>query len=185
MTQIIAEYSSIKDYMHDAKNNPSILQPDYCEDCGSRTFSLNGFYPRKSEGRGKDVDIKNGSLEIRRFRCSGPSRSCSKSYSILPSLIPPLRWYLWCLQQFVLALFIIGVSIHQIVQQIRASRSTITRWINWAKAKWERFCNELMVESTWLCKASRFAQFYRLLFERWTLSEVMCKLYGLGLAIPG
>ena len=182
MTQIICDYSSIDHYMDDAKNNPTKLYPESCINCGSTDFVLNGFYPRKSENRGKDIQIKNGTLEIRRCKCKGV---CAGSYSILPSIIPPLRWYLWCMQQLVLMLCIAGVSIHQIAKQATVARSTVRRWISWGKCKWAMFCNELMLDLPYLSGITSCSQFYKRIFEKWKLSDVMCKLHHLGIVVPG
>ena len=179
---IVKQYPSINDYISDAKNNPEVLQPERCDICGCQTFYLNGFYDRKSESRGKEVKVKNGELKIRRLKCKGDT--CGVSYSILPSLILPLRWYLWCMQQFIISLFISGVSIANIVACCPMSRSTITRWIRWAKDKWQLFCAELMPRHTWMSKLSHFTGFYSSLFKRWKLSQVMAQLHQLGLTIP-
>jgi hypothetical protein len=182
MVQIVKQYSSINDYISDTVNNPEVLYPDRCGNCGSQTFCLNGFYERKSEGRGKEVEVKNGELKIRRLKCSGDS--CGTNYSILPSLVPPLRWYLWCMQQFIISLFLSGTSISKIVAHCAMSRSTITRWIRWAEDNWKLFCAELMPKHTWMSKLSHFTGFYSSLFKRWKLSQVMAQLHQMGLAVP-
>ena len=178
--QIIKPYSSINDYISDATNNPEALYPERCECCGSTRFSLNGFYERKSEGRGKEVHVKNGELKIRRLKCKG---MCGISYSILPSLIPRLRWYLWCMQQFIIMLLISGASIAAIVERTHISRSTITRWIRWFKEKWIIFCNELMPKNIFLSEVSHFIGFYSSVLKRWKLSQIMLKLHEIGLVI--
>ena len=182
MTQIIREYPSIDKYNDDATHNPTKMKPDACVICGSTEFVLNGFYPRKSEKRGKDTHIKNGELGVRRMKCKG---KCAKSYSILPSIIPPLRWYLWCMQQLVLMLYIAGQSIHKIAKEAKVARSTVRRWVDWGKQKWCIFCNELMPSLTFLSEVNSFTDFYQRIFEKWDLSEVMCRLHHLGLVIPG
>ena len=182
MTQIIKEYFSINDYINDVKNNPSILMPGFCDVCGRQKFSLNGSYERKSQGRGKETQVGNGTLFIKRFKCS--NNKCNTHYSILPSLIPPLRWYLCCMQQYIILLFFSGVSIKQIVAKSRASKSTIKRWLSWSKNKWSVFCNELMTEHPWLSGVSEAKLFYCSIFEKWDLSQVMCKLHDMGQLIP-
>lgn len=179
---MLIEYSSADEYIYDSINNPTLLYPSRCGDCGYLKFNCNGFYDRKSEDRGKDVDLKNGTLRIRRVKCK--NKDCGKNYSILPSIIPPRRWYLWCMQQYVLALVLSGVSIKKVALQCAMARSTIRRWSNWFKSRWSEFCSELMAEYSDLCGTTSADQFYSILIERWKLHQVMHKLHQLGLAIP-
>lgn len=156
--------------------------PESCNACGCHKFYLNGSYERKSQGRGKETQVKNGTLFIKRLKCS--NKSCDAHYSILPSLIPPLRWYLCCFQQYIIFLFFSGASIKKIVAESRASKSTIKRWLSWSKNKWSVFCSELMVAHPWLSGISEAKTFYCSIFEKWRLSQVMCKLHDMGQLIP-
>lgn len=156
--------------------------PKSCIACGCQKFYLNGSYERKSQDRGKKVHVKNGTLHIKRLKCS--NSECGAHYSILPSLISLLRWYLCCAQQHIVALFYSGISIKQIVAESKASKSTIKRWLRWSINKWSVFCNELMAEHSWLSEISDAKTFYLSIFEKWDLSKVMCKLHDIGQLIP-
>ncbi len=157
MTQIIKEYFSIDDYKEDVKNNPVALMPDSCQSCGGKRFYLNGAYNRKSQGRAKETDVGDEPISIKRFKCA--NKKCGEHYSILPSLLPPLRWYLWCAQQLIISLSLSGVSIKQIVKRSRIAKSTIKRWLSWSKNKWSVFCNALMAEHSWLSGISDIKDF--------------------------
>jgi len=182
IAQILIEYSSVDDYIDHSINNPILLKPPRCDDCGCLKFNLNGFYDRKSENRGKEINLKNGTLRIRRFKCY--NKDCGKNYSILPSLISPRRWYLWCMQQYVLKLALSGISIKQVALQSSVARSTISRWLAWFKARWSEFCNELMAEHSCCSGITCASQFYSILIERWRFHQVMHKLHQIGLVIP-
>ena len=181
MTIIVKEYSSLSQYAADVKNNTHALKPKSCALCGTKTLYLNGSYHRKSQGRGKDATPAGG-LSIQRFKCS--CSDCEATYSVLPSLLSPLRWYLWCMQEWVLSLFIDGRSIKAISHICHVGRSTVLRWINWSKSKWQCFCNELLVHEPQLSGVKRWFEFYLSLFRRRSLSHVMCHLQRLGVTVP-
>jgi hypothetical protein len=99
MAQIIKNCTSLKKYQQTVKNNPEDLKPTSCDICGCNHIWCNGLYKRSISGRDKERS-KAEPVDILRFKCS----KCKNHYSVLPSLIPLLRWYLWCMQQWILSM---------------------------------------------------------------------------------
>src|SRR5690606_8208561 len=119
---------------------------------------------------------------IIRFKCS--RHNCNQTFSILPGLLAPHRWYLWCIQQAILLAYISGMSLNAITRSYTPCRNTIKKWILRFVDRWEIFCNELLSFHVELGKASQFEWFYSYLFDRWLLSKVMTVLHSQGLTIP-
>lgn len=141
MTQIIQNYSSLKEYTHNVKHNPQILKPKSCEECGCLHFWLNGTYPRKISGRDQDKKAQEP-IDILRFKCS----RCKQSYSIIPSPIALYRWYLWCLQLQVLLSLLQGASFYAVAKEYAISRDTASRWYHWLISSFKQFQLALCAE---------------------------------------
>ena len=77
-----------------------------------------------------------------RFKCS----QCKNHYSVLPSIIPLFRWYLWCMQQWVLTMILNGFSMQKAAESAGINRRTVSRWSSWLTDKFKMICN-IMCES--------------------------------------
>lgn len=89
MTQIVKDFKTIEEYNHLVEYNPEDLKPQSCSTCGCQHIWINGTYERSISGRNKNKDSLE-TISILRLKCS----RCNSHYSILPSVIPLLRWYL-------------------------------------------------------------------------------------------
>ena len=129
MAQIIKNYTSLKKYHQDVNNNPEELKPNNCS-CGCRHIWYNGLYQRSVSSRDKDKQKANP-VSILRFKCS----QCKNHYSVLPSIIPLFRWYLWCMQQWVLTMILNGFSMQKAAESAGINRRTVSRWSSWLTDK--------------------------------------------------
>jgi transposase-like protein len=135
MAQIIKNYTSLEKYEQDVKYNPEGLKPSTCKECGCNNIWCNSFYERAVSGRCANRQ-KADPIAILRFKCS----RCKNHYSVLPSIIPLLRWYLWCMQQWVLSMVLNGYSMQKAAKEAEVNRKTVSRWYHWLKNKFKIFC---------------------------------------------
>lgn len=178
MVQIIKNYTSLKKYQQTVKNNPEDLKPISCDICGCNHIWCNGLYKRSISGRNKERS-KAEPIDILRFKCS----KCKNHYSVLPSLIPLLRWYLWCMQQWVLSMILEGFSKSKAAETANIDRRTVSRWYSWLSTKCKIICNTI-------CQANTsFKKYYSLktflsLFLYHNLSKITEILHQEKLLIP-
>ena len=143
MAQIIKNYTSLEKYEQDVKYNPEGLKPSACKECGCNNIWCNSFYERAVSGRCANRQ-KADPIAILRFKCS----RCKNHYSILPSIVPLLRWYLWCMQQWVLSMVLNGCSMQKAAKEAEVNRKTVSRWYHWLKNKFKIICNILCQSNT-------------------------------------
>ena len=143
MAQIIKKYTSLKKYQQDVSHNPEELKPTNCNACGCKHIWCNGFYERAISGRDKDKQ-KADPVGILRFKCS----ECKNHYSVLPSIIPLFRWYLWCMQQWALSMVLNGFSMQKDAEAAGINRRTVSRWCCWLNDKFKIICNVLCQYNT-------------------------------------
>ena len=132
MAQIIKNYTSLEKYEQDVEYNPEGLKPSTCKECGCNNIWCNSFYERAVSGRCANRQ-KADPIAILRFKCS----RCKNHYSVLPSIIPLLRWYLWCMQQWVLSMVLNGYSMQKAAKEAEVNRKTVSRWYHWLKNKFK------------------------------------------------
>ncbi len=178
MVQIIKNYTSLKKYQQTVKNNPEELKPNSCDICGCNNIWCNGLYERSISSRDKERNISEG-VDILRFKCS----KCKNHYSVLPSLIPLLRWYLWCMQQWVLSMILGGFSKSKAAEAANIDRRTVSRWYSWINNKWKIIYNTICQVNT------NFKKYYSLktfssLFIYHNLSNIAEILHQENLLIP-
>jgi transposase-like protein len=138
MAQIIKSYTTLEKYQETVKHNPEELKPNNCDRCGCGHVWQNGLYERAISGRDRNKQ-KAEPVEILRFKCS----RCKNHYSVLPSIIPLLRWYLWCMQEWVLSMVVNGYSIQRVAKVAKIARRTVSRWYCWLNDKFKIICNTL------------------------------------------
>ena len=177
MAQIIKNYTSIKKYHQDVNHNPEELKPDNCS-CGCSHIWYNGLYKRSVSGRDKDKQQADP-VSILRFKCS----QCKNHYSVLPSIIPLFRWYLWCMQQWVLSMILNGFSKKKAAESAGINRRTVSRWSSWLTDKFKMICN-ILCESN-----ANFTQYqsekdFLSLFHLHDLSKIAELLHQEKLLVP-
>jgi transposase-like protein len=150
-----------------------------CVNCGCLTIWKHGCYDRKSDRYNYGEQVLNP-IKIQRFFCL----SCKKTFSILPECIPPKRWYLWEIQQNLLALFLIGKSIYDIAKNFIPSRHTISRWVARFKNQFDLHKSILCQHLIYLGRTMNFADFWLNCFKNISLAQAMRICNNSGVSIP-
>jgi len=179
MTQIIKEYGTVNQYRDDVKYHPENLKPQACDNCGCNHFWKNGDYERAITGRDKDKS-NSEVVDIIRFKCS----FCHENYSVLPSMIPLFRWYLWCMQQWVLLLVLNGYSFYKAARVSGVDRRTVSRWFYWLKDKYKIIYHTMCQLDKNLSKYYLIKDFYSSLFSCHHLSKISMYLHQYNLLVP-
>jgi hypothetical protein len=132
MACILAGILSLGQHLSTLKDNRQRYRLECCphSDCGKSGLWCHGYRYRKADRGTHDPSTLNP-IPILRLYCPACQRTCS----VLPECIPPLRWYLWVIQQAAVQLFFSGISLNEISQQIKPSRWTISRWIKRLQGK--------------------------------------------------
>ena len=177
MVQIIKTYISLKKYQEDVTHNPEGLKPSNCA-CGCRHIWCNGLYERAISGRDKGKQ-KADSVSILRFKCS----RCENHYSVLPSIIPLLRWYLWCMQQWVSSMVLNGFSMQKAAEAAGINRRTVSRWRCWLTDKFKIIYNILCQSNANNIRHQREKDFSSL-FQWHQLSHIAEILHQEDLLVP-
>ena len=179
MAQIIKDFKTIEEYIYLVEYNPEDLKPKSCSNCGCQNIWINGTYDRAINKRNKNKDSSEA-VSILRLKCS----RCGSHYSILPSIIPLLRWYLWCMQQRALDLVLKGKSFYAVANIIGIDRKTVSRWYYWLKDKFElisSLVNSITTEFIQLCSMN---DFYLSIFKWRDLSKLSRFLHDNDLLVP-
>ena len=178
MSQIIKKYTSLNQYRQDVAHNPEELKPANCDACGCNDIWCNGLYERAISGRDKDRQ-KAEPVDILRFKCS----RCKSHYSVLPSIIAILRWYLWCMQQWVLSMVLTGFSMQKAAEAACINRRTVSRWRCWLGDKFRIIHNILCQSNSNNIQYQREKDFLSL-FQRYQLSHIVEILHQEKLLVP-
>lgn len=179
MTGIISGILSLAQYLLIFNENPQHCNLETCPHCGKLGLWKHGVYHRKADRESTSQNSLNP-VPISRFYCP----SCNHTCSLLPECVPPLRWYLWHVQQFALAFFMSGVSFSKISNTIAPSRWTIGRWIKRFKGQFE--LHALHFKSKWpeLGYRNAFNELWHTLLEKISLSTAMFFLNTQGVTVP-
>ena len=118
---ILTGISNLTDYNVD---NVKATVCRTCQNCSMvKALQLHGHYFRKANRSAEPGNSLN-LVKVLRLIC----KFCRKTCRALPECIPPLRWYLWQVQQAVIQDCILGESLYSISQKFKVARSTVRRW---------------------------------------------------------
>ena len=179
MAGILADIFSLIQYSESFRDKSKLNRLDRCLCCGSARPQLHGCYPRKADRSGTCNESLNPIL-IQRYYCSACQRTCS----VLPECLPPLRWYLWVVQQAALVLLLAGKSLRAIAQEVMPSRRTIGRWINRFKEQFRLHKDALCSHTADLGRATGFADFWQACLDQISLAQAMRLCHVAGVTIP-
>lgn len=152
---------------------------DQCPHCGMSGLWRHGGYPRKADRSSNGSDSLNP-IFIQRYYC----RHCHKTCSVLPECIPPRRWYLWDVQQMVLALYIVGTSLRRIAKQSTPSRYTVSRWIKRFKEQFFLHKDALCHHRVDLGRTTDITDFWNVCFNHFSLAKAMRLCHVAGVTVP-
>jgi Domain of unknown function (DUF6431) len=181
MVYILASILSLMQHLSILKENPERYSLEYCPhcNCGKSGLWRHGYRYRKADRENNDQSTLNP-IPILRLYCP----TCKRTCSVLPECIPPLRWYLWVIQQAAMQLFFSGISLNKISQQIKPSRWTISRWIRRLQEKFEEHALYLKSKWSWLGYYTSFSDFWMAILNKITLSHTMLFLNNHQVIVP-
>jgi hypothetical protein len=179
MARIVPGISSLKQHQQAMDTDPERYRPERCPCCGRAGLWRHGCYARKADREGRGEASLNPVL-IPRFYCPHCRRTCSR----LPECVPPRRWYLWSIQQGMLAWVLAGVSLRAASQQGPASRRTLGRWWHWLHERFEVHGFHLRALRPDLGRHAEVITFWSAALGQRGLGAWMASLDGLGEAVP-
>jgi len=150
-----------------------------CGYCGKSGLWRHGTRYRKV-ACDREQNTSGDPIPILRKYCP----SCKRTCSLLPECLPPLRWYLWQVQEAALRLAILGVNINKISKKIIPSRWTIRRWLHRFTTQFE--LHALCLKTRWptLGYATTLYAFWQSWLEEKELSTAMCFLNAASVVVP-
>ncbi len=134
MHRIVAGIPTLKHHCDTLARDPERYRPTQCPHCGLGHPWHHGHYTRKAD---RTTSGQENPVPIPRFFCPGCGHTCSR----LPSCVAPRRWYGWALQQMVLLLLWIGLSLYAVsglpslFDTPPPCRSTCRRWGRWLQER--------------------------------------------------
>lgn len=179
MAQIIKDFKTIEEYIYLVEYNPEYLKPNSCSTCGCQHIWINGTYERAINQRNNNKDSSEA-VSILRLKCS----KCNSHYSILPSIIPLLRWYLWCMQQKALDLVLNGQSFYAVANIVGVDRKTVSRWYYWLKNKFNLISSLVNSTTTEFIQLCSMDDFYLSIFKWRDLSKLSRFLHDNDALVP-
>jgi hypothetical protein len=183
MLRIVAAIASIKQHIQAMIDTPERYRPRCCPKCGLAGLWEHGTYTR---GAGRGLDSPDP-IAVPRYIC-GKKDGCGKSCSRLPSCLPPRRWYLWSIQQWVLALLLAGTSLKKCADTVGTiwgpARSTMRRWWSWLRERHAQFSFHLLTDHPERGRTATWQEFWPHAFSCEPLRELMASLDRRGLIVP-
>jgi transposase-like protein len=176
MQHIVANLSTLEQYLKVQKETPEILRPERCPSCGKAGLWPHGSYDRKAE---RDSGAHEP-VHIPRFFCP----NCHKTCSSIPEFMSSRRWYMWSIQQAAMVLVLAGKSIAAVAKEIVLSRHTVSRWMGRLKERFRLHKDVLCQHFIDLGRADNFAGFWADCFSKIPLSKAMLFCHVAGVNIP-
>lgn len=185
MQTIVPDIDTLVQHQQLLKEDKERYRPKPCPCCSKAGVWFHGYYERKADRSNTTGNTLNP-VFIPRFFCP----ECRKSGSSLPECIPPRRWYLWAIQQWVIAKQLLKCSVQSIasgtpqVTNTAISRSTIRRW-------WGRLSERFVLQRDALCAhlnaLSPFVtvvDFWQACLEQLSLAQAMYRCHVAGVVVP-
>jgi hypothetical protein len=179
VTCTVRGYPSLSKYMDTVEKNPEALKPDCCPKCQCSDLGPHGFYVRMTVRKDVDRLIKDV-VHILRFQCD----QCHKTFGALPEFISPRRWYLWCMQQAIIAGQCQGFSKAFLAEQYGVSRDTVYRWNCWFDENQDQYRKIIYSFNQHEGMTFSCEQYWLFRFKRGSLSQDMLLIYASGIIVP-
>ncbi len=179
MCRILPAIDSLDQHLFQLEHHPEAYRPERCPHCGMGDLWRHGYYFRKADREGVDGFYLDP-VPIPRYYCGDCTRTCSR----LPSIIAPHRWYLWPVQQTVLALLLSGFSVRKVACKCRPGRRTISRWWYWLEQRFDLHSFHLRNRFPELGRYAGLTSFWMACFDRMSLADAMACLDRESVIIP-
>lgn len=176
MRHIVANLTTLDQYLKAQKETPAIFRPERCPSCGKEGLWIHGSYDRKADRSSGSRDL----IHIFRFFCP----SCNCTCSVLPECISPDRWYLWHIQQAAIVLVLAGKSLAAVAREVVPSRHTISRWLGRLKERFKFHKDVICQHFIDLGRTDNFADFWSACLSKIPLSKAMLFCNAAGVTIP-
>lgn len=178
LRRILPSITSLQEHLHRLISQPEDYRPKHCRHCGQTHLWCHGHYTRKPRENGE-----NAELDVPRYRCV----DCKKTSSVLPSCVPPRRWYMWSVQQAVLMYLLCGGTQEECAEKLAhlgPAISTMQRWWRWLMRRNDELAHQLR---NWRPQWGRTVdrrEFWRVAMAEEPLRELMAYLDSQGVDIP-
>lgn len=179
MRPIVPGIGSLAQHLKQLEKAPETYRPERCPHCGKAGVWCHGAYTRKSDREGRGEDCLNP-VPIPRFYC----RHCRRTCSVLPECIPPRRWYLWSIQQAAMVLWLAGISIEKVAEQVLPSADTIWRWWSRLRARFPEHGFHLRRHFARWGVHQSITSLWRAVLAELSLAQAMFLLHESGVFVP-
>ncbi len=176
MLRIVPLIVSLQHHLDELARAPAVYRPPQCPQCGLARLWGHGHYDRKAD-RGSGV---LNPIPVPRFVCRG----CGGTCSVVPSCVPPRRWYAWSQQAAVLLSLLSGTSLRECADTCGCARSTVRRWWQWLRHRHEQYAFHLRSHWPEWGRAGSWQQFWQIALAQEPLREVMAWLDRHGVVVP-
>lgn len=179
MLRIVPLVATVEEHLAKWICTPEDYRPKQCPHCGLARLWCHGHYCRKADRGSGQLNP----VPVPRYYCPG----CRGTCSALPSCMAPRRWYLWAVQQAVLAYLLAGGSLDQCATELAhlgPALSTMRRWWRWLKARHVQFAFRLRELKPDWGRAEDLRTFWRWAIAQEGLRELMAYLDQQGLIVP-
>jgi transposase-like protein len=176
MLRIVPLIASLQQHLSELERAPAVYLPPRCPQCGFARLWNHGHYNRKAD-RGSGV---LNPIPVPRFVCRG----CRVTCSVVPSCLPPRRWYAWSAQAAVLLSLLSGTSLRVCANTSGCARSTVRRWCQWLQQRHEQLAFHLRSHWPEWGRAGSWQEFWQRCLAQEPLREVMAWLDRQGVVVP-
>ncbi len=176
MLRIAPLIASLQQHLSELERAPAVYRPPRCPQCGFARLWNHGHYNRKAD-RGSGV---LNPIPVPRFVCRG----CRVTCSVVPSCLPPRRWYAWSAQATVLLSLLSGTSLRVCADTSGCARSTVRRWWQWLQQRHEQLAFHLRSHWPEWGRAGSWQEFWQRCLAQEPLREVMAWLDWQGVVVP-
>lgn len=179
MRPILTGITSLTQHLLTLLFSPGAYRPKQCPNCGKNGLWHHGRYYRQPD-RCSPANKSKNPMPILRFKCP----ACRCSCSVLPQCIPPRRWYLWEVQQFVICSLVAGGGIRAAAREFGMHRSTVRRWLIRLEEQFLHHSDALKSVHAGLGRFSEVTTFWHRCLQSMRLSQTMIIIQNMGITIP-